>query len=251
MDALTRAGFLAHARLPAFERKVAQATACIQEALTLCGSPFVSFSAGKDSTAMLWLCLQVEPRLPVRMLTGGETRLLHPSLDRVLDWWRVQFPGIAMVEINVDHVFAEGWQDAGFAAQHATFKNGWDRYLHAAGEWDGMFIGLRAGESAMRRWRLSQRVPGTQHPIYQYRSGARAGKYRVCPISTWSVDDVGALAMRYDLPLLDTYLTGGLDRRTHYRVGWCSLQQGQLDELRAEHPAEYRQLVERFPELEY
>jgi len=251
LTGLERAGFLAHARLSGYVRKVAQATACIQEALTLCQRPVISFSAGKDSTAMLWLCLQVAPQMQVRMLTGGETRLLHPSLDQVLAGWRARFPEIDLVEINVDHVFADGWQDAGFVEQHATFKNGWDRYLHAAGEWDGMFIGLRAGESGMRRWRLSQRIAHTDHAIDQYRSGTRSGKYRICPIHNWSVADVGAIIIENELPLLDTYVTGGMDRRTHYRIGWCSLQQGQLDELRAEHPVEYQKLIERFPELEY
>lgn len=248
---LERAGYYAHAQLPIFKRRMERALGCIAEALTLCRSPFISYSAGKDSTVMLWLCLQVEPRLPVRILTGGETRLLHPGLDMVLTWWRERFENIDLIEINIDHVFADGWESASFVEQHRTFKDGWNRYLHTAGEWDGVFIGLRAEESGMRKWRTSQRVNGTDKAIYRYRSGPRAGSYRICPIDNWTVNDVGALIALYDLPLLDTYLDGGLDRRTHYRIGWCSLLYGQLDELRIEHPEQFRAIIERFPELDY
>lgn len=252
MKALERAGYLAHLPTAGYRRHLERAQATIRRALELCQRPYLGWSAGKDSSAMLWLLAEQWPEATVRVLTGGETRLLYPSIDRLMTWWREQWPGLDLQEINIDHVFAEGWEHATWVEQWRTFFDEWDVYLHAAGDWDGVFIGLRADESNKRRLALARRIEDCPYAIWRYslgRRGASAGRYRICPLDQWTTQDVAALHAQHDIPLLESYEFAGLEARTHLRTGNISLRMGQLVELRQRDPRSYNRLIARFPEL--
>lgn len=247
---LKDAGYQAHTMTGGYQAHVRQAADCVEFSESLCSSPFVSFSAGKDSSAMLYLVASLVPDTRAVILTGGETRLLHSDLDQVLEWWRAQFPRLDLREILIDHVFDDGWQDAGFWEQYNTFKNEWVKYLHAAVESDGVYIGLRAQESAMRRARLRERLPGCRFAIRQYavtRKDAKSGVYRICPLAYWTDADVMAYIHSHQIPLLSAYHSE--QDRTKMRIGRTSLALGQLAELRQRDPASYNRLITRFPEL--
>lgn len=237
----------AHTLLPVFSKRLEQARACTEYAYKLCRSPFVAFSAGKDSSVMLHTILTVNPRATVRILTGGETRLLHSNIDTVFDWWREKFPKMNFQEVNVDHVFAPGWENATFYEQYQTFQNEWEKYLHSTGDWDGVFIGLRKEESNFRRIWLSIRMDG--HAIRQYQAGGQKGVYRICPLADWREIDVGAYVVKYSIPLLSGY-ENGFDARTKCRIGGrAMIAFGQLADLRARDPENYQKIIDRFPEL--
>ncbi len=164
MRPVERAAYLAHARTAGYLARLERARATIRYALGLCQRPFVGFSAGKDSSAMLWLVAEAWPSATALILTGGETRILYPSLDAILLWWRQQWPALDLREIHVDHVFGGGWEQASWQEQYDSFIGEWDRYLHASGDYDGAFIGLREEESnkrriALRRFRLADMWP--------------------------------------------------------------------------------------------
>ena len=241
-------GERAYVMLPVFRKQVAKALDCTRYAYDLCKRPYVAFSAGKDSSVMLHLALQVQPRAIVRILTGGETRLLHQNIDIVLAWWREQFPKMDFEEICIDHVFAPGWEDATFFDQYQTFQNEWEKYLHGSGDYDGCFVGLRAEESRLRKAWLRERMDG--HAIRQYTSGKeKRGSYRICPLADWHTKDVAAYITQNAIPLLDGY-EKDWEARTKTRIGGrAMIQYGQLAELRARDPESYRKLIERFPEL--
>ncbi len=246
---LERAGYLAYGRGTAHQRRIRRARDTIAEALGRCRAPYVAFSAGKDSLALLWMVREQAPDIVVRILTGGETRILHPNLDEVLDWWRER--GANLQEVHVDHVFAEGWADAAFADQYATFVGEWRRYLLPE-DADAVFLGLRAEESPTRRRALRLREPDTRFSIYRYRRDGLnhvAGLLRVCPLDEWTTDDVAALVVAHKMPLLAAYEYGGMETRTHGRLGRSAIRCGQLSELRARDPAGYNRLIARFPEL--
>lgn len=253
MRPIERAGHLAHLSSGAYRGRLRRARATIEAGLALCRQPFVAFSAGKDSSAMLWLVAEACPTVSALILTGGETRLLYPSLDSVLAWWRERWPRLDLREICVDHVFGEGWEEADWLTQYLTFVGEWDKYLHASGDWDGVFLGLRADESnkrlvALRRFRL----PDTPWAIWRYserRRGAAANHYRVCPLDAWTVADVAALMVQHEMPLLETYRHAGMEARTHMRTGRTALRAGQLVELRQRDRAAHNRLLQRFPEL--
>jgi 3'-phosphoadenosine 5'-phosphosulfate sulfotransferase (PAPS reductase)/FAD synthetase len=244
MDGLERAGFLAHARTRGYLAHLERARDTIGEALRLCRKPFVGFSAGKDSSAMLWLVAEQKPDVVAQMLSGGESRILYPSLDGLLAWWRARWPQMEIREMLVDHVYAPEWQDSDWRTQYLSFTDGWD-WLNQSEDWDGVFLGLRAEESNKRRMALRARIPDCQYAIYRYQTGG----YRICPLDHWTTQDVAALMVQYDMPLLETYQSSGIDARTHLRTGRTALRLGQLVELRQRDPAAYNRLLTRFPEL--
>ncbi len=247
-SALERAGYLAHLRGRAYQARYQRAIQTVERALELCQRPYVGFSGGKDSEALLWVVGQVWPQAHVRILTGGETRILHPELDAVLAWWRERFPEMTIVEVHVDHVFADGWETVGFWEQYSTFKGEWSRYLKPE-DADGVILGLRADESPTRRRAVALRAEGETMAIYRYTTGPMRGVYRVCPLDRWTTEDVAALIMSEEMPLLGAYVAGGMETRTHTRLGRHSLQCGQLSELRQRDPGAYNTLLARFPEL--
>lgn len=249
MNRLERAGYIAYGRGAVHQHRLLRARATIAEALHRCEAPYVAFSAGKDSQALLWLVREQEPTISARILTGGETRLLHSNLDEVLDWWRAR--GAALDEVHIDHVFTGPWAEATMWEQYESFVGEWRRYLLPEGA-DAVFLGLRAEESATRRRTLRLREPDTHYSIYRYRrSGLNhvAGLLRVCPLDEWTTADVAAVVAMYDIPMLAAYEHGGMDARTHGRIGRSAIRCGQLTELRARDPVAYNRLVLRFPEL--
>lgn len=203
---------------------------------------------------MLELVLQEFPAASAQMLTGGETRILYPSVDSILNWWRARWPQADIREVQVDHVFAAGWERADWRTQNDTFIDGWAKYLHASDEWDGVFVGLREAESTKRRLVLRHnRLPGCEYAVWRYsatRGNAEAGHYRMCPIDKWTDADVAAFVLQYDIPLLETYESEGLQARTHLRTGFTAMRMGQIAELRRRDPRNYNRLISRFPELE-
>lgn len=248
MRPLTRAGYLAHGQSPTHRRRLAEAEGHVAAMLARCAAPYVAFSAGKDSAVLLWLVAHHRPDIPVRLLASGETRLLHANFDAVLDWWRARFPALDLREILIDRVFAAGWEDADWATSRHAGRADIRTALPASGEFDGVFIGLRAAESPTRRRALAK-----QGPLYQYvatRRDALANQWRCCPLAWWRDEDVGAVIAAHDLPLLDAYHgRAGLATRTTLRLTRAAFETGALAELRERDPDAYRALLARWPEL--
>lgn len=200
---------------------------------------------------MLWLVLEQRPDVEVRILTSGESRLLHGNLDEIFQWWRERFPAMRFEEVLMDRWFADEWKDATFAEQRRAGRGDIRREIPKTGEFDGWFIGLRSDESRMRRFWNNRRISGTQHSIYQYKSGGpgRVGAYRICPMAMWTTQDIGALIAMNDIPLPLAYEPHGLGHRTTMRLTSDAFLWGALAEVRARDPERYRAIVRRFPEL--
>lgn len=251
MKAIERAGFLAHAKTRGFRHRLALATECIEEALALSERPCLSFSLGKDSSAMLWLVAQQKPDISVRTLSSGESRLLHGNFDEILTWWKERFPLIDYEEVLMDRIFTEEWKGATFDEQRKAGKGDIRREIPKTGNFDGWFIGLRSNESGWRKFWNDRKIPGTKHSIYQYKSGPsyRKGTYRFCPMAKWTEWDVGAMIATYDIPLPPSYTTLGMEHRTTLRLTNDAMAMGAVAELRDRDPDSYCMLIERFPEL--
>jgi len=244
VDAYDRAGYLVHTRSRAYQIHLERARDTIADGLRICSKPFVGFSGGKDSSALLWLVAEQCPRIVAQMLSGGESRIMYPSLDSLLTWWRQTLPEMDLREMLVDHVFSEEWADADWLTQYLSFVGEW-RWLNESEDWDGVFLGLRSDESNKRRMILRARIQDTDRAIYRYQSGT----YRICPLDRWTARDIGALMVQHNMPLLETYQYAGIEARTHLRTGRTSLWLGQMVELRQRDPGAYNRLLQRFPEL--
>lgn len=239
MRAIERAGYLAHSRSPAHQRRLARAEKIICDMLARCQAPYVACSFGKDSSCLLWLVLQHVPDIPVRILTSGETRLLHANLDEVMDWWRARYPKMDLQEILVDRVFSAEWQEADWTEQRKAGRRDIVNRLPTSGDFDGVFMGLRDEESNRRRLATHKNGP-IRHT---------AGMWCAVPLADWLTDDIGAMTCVHNLPLLEAYEAEGLDTRTTMRLTGDAVRQNGFIHLRMRDPGAYNRLLQRFPEL--
>lgn len=248
MKSVTRSGYLAYARLPVFQCRLEEARSVIRSALLRMQNPYVAYSAGKDSGCLLYLVLEQSPTVSARILTSGESRLLHGNLDQVLAWWRERFPSLDLQEINIDRIFSEEWKDADWTTQRKAGRGDIVKFLPATGQFDGVFLGLRDEESNKRR------IANKKGLIRQYsvqRKDGIAGMWCCCPLAQWTVQDVGAFVCLHDLPLLAAYEAEGLDARTTMRLTGDAARQNAVVMLRQRDPGRFNALLQRFPELSW
>lgn len=228
MTPFERAGYLAQARTPGFERRVQEAERIIREGLSRASLPYVACSFGKDSAVMLHLVLQQCLGVPVRMTRWSETSLLN-DFEPVLAAWQERFGVIPeFCDLTRDSI------EAVVPSRH--------RALAALGETNGYFLGLRAEESKGRRMALRK-----YGPVYQTVSRL----WRIAPLAWWRWQDVAAYTVKHDLPVLASYGATGLEGRTATRVGIQAhgIRDAQLAELRRRDPAAYNRLCLMLPEV--
>jgi sulfate adenylyltransferase subunit 2 len=249
MQALERAGYLARAQSTAFGRRVDGALAVIREGLSVCHRPFVSFSAGKDSTALLWLALQERADISARILTSGESRNMHADLDEVFEWWRTAYPSMELREVLVDRVWADEWASATWDEERKAGRGDIVRGLWGSGDFDGVLMGLRDDESNARR------IANKRGLIRRYRDtrgDIAAGGWVICPLARWTTQDVATLIVSRGLPLLRAYDVGidGMNERTTMRLTGDAVRQNAMVDLRMRDKGEYNRVVKRFEELQ-
>lgn len=182
---------------PAFQRKLATALELTERALKRRKRPYVSFTSGKDSTAVLALVHAIRPEVTIYW---SDDELEYPET--------VDLMAKAQEIAGSQMIISSGW------ATHANWFRPWRERpfwrdplpntipadcdsadLMAARGYGLTFLGTRADESQKRGEWL--RAAG---PIYQSRSGLRC-----CPIWDWSADDVFALAAGWGLPINPVY----------------------------------------------
>jgi sulfate adenylyltransferase subunit 2 len=230
-------------RHPTHKRRLEKAIMIIRESLELCEKPYVAFSCGKDSSVLADLVFDIDPTVPLRFLSSGETRLLH-DVDKVIDYFRVR--GADVQEINIDRVFSEGWSDSSWEAQRKAGNR--DMELLNIG-YDAVFMGLRAQESRRRQISLmAQRTEGLPPYCYRYKH-IRNGMLRICPLAEWKTEDVAAYLHQKQIPVLDWYEEHGLAARTTARLTGDAVRQNVMVWIKRNNPDGYHRLVERFPEL--
>jgi len=234
-----------HAKLPAFRRKVEAAKEIIEEALQRMEYPYVAFSAGKDSTALLHLVRSAAPstiavwsddewNLPETAALVEQTSNCHYIAARVqhAEWftsWEADNPALPEGTIWVDAPANDGLQT--FACQQG---------------YDGAFIGLRADENSRRRRYLKHY--GALH------FAKKSGAWQCNPLAWWSVDDVWAYIHTRALPYNAAYdkltqMGVPIERqRTGPMAQGRVLGYGQIAILKQGWPELYNRFVDRYPE---
>jgi len=238
MKPVERAGYLAYGRTQEHRYRREMALDLIAEGLDRCQSPYVAFSGGKDSSALLHLVMQVRSDMVARILTSGESRQIHGNIDSVLSWWRERYPGLDLQEVRVDRVWSREWVDSDWTEQRKAGRNDIARLL--PDDHDGAFLGLRDEESNARRMATRKHGAIRRHAD---------GFYVICPLHDWRIADVGAVLAESGAPLLSAYTTEGLETRTTMRLTGDAVRQGGVVQLRMRDKAAYNILVLRFPEL--
>lgn len=223
---------LLYARMPEHRYRVARAARIVVDALEQMRTPYIGYSAGKDSQVVLDLVRHVAPDA-VAIYGDDEWRL--PETDAALD----VTPNLRRVVMRVQH--AE-WFTAHEDADVSDPAPTWAADLG----YDGCFLGLRMDENARRR--LMIRTRGTT--FYNERRQI----WTCCPIAAWSVRDVWAYILSRGLPYNAAYDV--LERigvpLEQQRIGPLAVERvlgrGQLAILKRGWPDLFNRFAEKYPE---
>lgn len=178
------------------KNKMASANMIIQQMLSQCQHPYLAFSGGKDSGVLLDMALRHKPITIVWLIN-------YPLPG--------QLQHIAAIEahygIQVKRVWVHEWANSEFAAHYGTDLTIPDSvpvdlcyhrmadFIIAHG-WDGLLMGMRADESAKRRYVLSNT------PLYFVQAD---GLWHGSPLFNWSVQDVWVYLTYHRLPIHPAY----------------------------------------------
>ncbi len=247
MEEWRREAYRLHARSRNYLARLEESRWIIREALKHMNHPYVAFSCGKDSSTLAHLVLEERPDVPLRFLSSGETRIVH-NVDEIISWFRAR--GAIVEEILVDRVWSEEWQDATWDEERKAGRGDLEKLN--AGDYDGVFMGLRAQESNRRKMSLYQnQTPGLPAFCYKYKAGRREGMIRCCPLARWQVEDVGAYLLTHGIPVLRQYELHGLEARTTARLTGDAVRQNILSDIKRDNPEGWRKLLKRFPEFSH
>lgn len=196
---------LVHAGSRSFQRKVSSAKDAVTRWLDQCERPCVSWSAGKDSTCMTHLvCVEMGHRDRVVALSEKDD-LDYPGeeqyvVDTAAAW------GLRL-QIVRPPVSPWGW----LLANRQALGAGSEMHARSAGlskacfygvmedadrPFDGVALGLRSEESAIRR-----RVRQTRGRVFKVASG----QVRCLPVADWTGLDVFAYVHSREIDLLHVY----------------------------------------------
>lgn len=237
-----------HAKTAGYRRRVAEAAAIIQRAAEACERWVLSWSTGKDSTAMVHLVRALCPQTPIviqfddcdwptkrayaERVSAAQGWALHRVEPEFSVWERVAAGRIGEEDFcALTHPLTRDAFLAPLAAEQQA--------LGAA----GVFLGLRIAESRARAVHLRRRGP-----LYRIRSG----EWRCCPLARWAAEDVFAYLVEHGVEINPCYFHNCLKEPEEIRLSWAtptpsSMRYGDLEHLRRHNPEQYRKIRELLP----
>lgn len=186
-------------------RRLRWAVDAVEQMQRACDAPYISWSAGKDSTVLVHLlCVELDLDLPVMSLvTDLEPPNTVPYMRRWADRWGVDLeivePPVSFKAWLAEHADEVDLNER-IATGHQAVGGIWDdtlRRWQCESGYDGCYWGIRTDESKGREanWRARGSVYQTDR-----------GLWRAAPLSGWEGRDVyGYVAARDDIELMDLY----------------------------------------------
>lgn len=216
----------AHSRLWHYRVLIENTKAFIQQCLTKVGCPYVACSFGKDSAAMLHLIRAFAPNIPVVFVYYPETEIIDNYAETIEKWGALNLIQ-HLHQCNIGDDINEKDLIPLLAKQYG---------------FDAGFVGIRKDESKGRRYTLKKY--GKLHTF-------DSGLTRVCPMATWTANDVMAYCITNDIPMLSAYAQGGSHERTSVGLSpdLYGFRERQIRNLKYRDITRYNLLIESYPEL--
>lgn len=252
MQALERAGMLAHSSSAGFRSRIARALKTLEKAAEQGLSPYISVSGGKDSTVMLHLARSVFPQAPA-LFADDEFNL--PETLELLD----TIPNLVRVAGRRQHAeWFTAWDNGPENVPEGTHwiediegDSRMNTWAKAEGH-DAACIGVRAQENWYRRIYIAKYAKKNGGSPLAYIK--KRDMWHIYPVGFLTVQDVWACIALHKLPYNRAY-----DRLTELGVPFAErrigpfavqsvLSSGQMGILKAGWPDEFRRFAERYPE---
>jgi len=215
---------LLYAKTHEFRYLVTKTERFIAWALKQVQNPYVACSFGKDSAVMLHLVLKQLPDVQAIFVRRIETDLVDNYAEVIAQWG----------DINLRQITVLGWLETG--SKKRTVSTATSNLEH-----DSYFVGLRKDESAGRR--ISLKTAGNFYKM-------KEGKYRICPMSDWSTNDIATYCLSNRLPVLSKYLNEGFEARTTSGIPRKFASES-IQSLKARDIAAYNSLLKLLPDAKY
>lgn len=229
----------AHARLPSHRVRVRATEHWLCDRLLIAEAPYVAFSGGKDSLALLALVASIDPSVPI--LTQGDD----------LDWPEkraycervVSLLGCTDYEYRLSSVSARAQLCEGSERITGTFSHVVREYVRQR-QLTTVLIGLRSEESRARR--VSRARYGRD---YVTRDGMR----HLVPLADWSGRDVLAFCVARGLELFSLYTWQDALPPHVRRMSWPVvpglMAHGEASFVKRHAPALWNQLARDAPHI--
>lgn len=237
--------YLLHSQLRGFQRLVESTEGCIEVMLARCQRPYVAWSTGKDSTAMLHLVRQQLPDIPVVYF---DAECAFPESEALLDAMEegglhlIRYP----VEAFLETLIRAGIDNPAIDAEtlRTTTHEPIARLVSEYG-FDGCFVGTRAEEAYGRKM------------LYRHRGdifwSKKYGYWQCIPMARWKFRDIWAYLVSRDVPYNALYDEMSMmpeeDRRMSYWAGETKKTWGRWVWLQMLHPELFAQFAERIPDV--
>lgn len=231
-----------HAKSLSFKSKLRKAKSIIEEALGL-GNWCVSWSTGKDSTALTHIARAIVPDMPILIQFDDcdwpEKQEYADRIKKAQSWDYIRVePNFSVWDMASGYKIGH---DNVCAQSHALTKDGFISILDDARKLigcGGVMLGLRMAESRARKLNLCKRGH-----TYQLKDGS----LRCNPLSIWDARDVFAYLIINNVEINPCYFKNRFFGPEDIRLSWAlptpgGLTHGDMQHMRKYYPQQYARL---------
>lgn len=235
--------------MPEYKRKIAESKRIIHSSKNKADFA-ISWSAGKDSTAMCHLIKSIFPEIPIIIQFDDcdwpekANYVERVAKDQNWKYYSVTPNFSVWSEIVGGRIIYEN-----FCSQsHKLTKNSFLSVLNKKKDelrCNGFYLGLRAEESRARKLNYFQR--GSLYRL-------KTGEWRCCPIGNWSVNDVFAYLVENDIEINPCYFHNIIRKPHEIRLSWAlplnnTRVFADIEHIKRYYPKQYQRLREFMDEL--
>lgn len=231
---------------PTFRKRLAAALEIAGRGFGALRKPYLAISGGKDSVAMAGVVDQAARQLRREyVLWSHVSDASFPGTEEtVIETARRLGREVVIDRSPVSAFDVVGKQSARQFGKSGYFFSAIARFVSQGG-YDLAFVGIRAAES--RRRRVGAINNGSLFP-----SKVPVPHWKCCPLTWWTIQDVAAALVHFDLPIHPIYAKipvgqGGI--RLGYATALDLVHKGTVVFLRRNYPDLYRRLAEACPEV--
>jgi 3'-phosphoadenosine 5'-phosphosulfate sulfotransferase (PAPS reductase)/FAD synthetase len=207
------------------------------------GRFLLSWSGGKDSTAMVHLVRSVAPDTPILIqFDDCDWPEKKPYVERVCaaQGWVAQVveaPFSVWERVRLGQIGEDDFCSPSHPLTQDAFLGPLSAAQRELGA-EGVFLGLREEESRARR--LNLRLRG---PLYKVKNG----DWHCCPLAYWTAQDVFAYLVAHEIDINPCYGQNRFLPPEEIRISWAiptptNMGRGAIEHLRHYYPRQFRQL---------